>query len=92
MKVFGVFMPYHKNEILDSCYEGYDELPSYPRESRRVRVFTDKLIQMEVYANTMCPASQIFDCEEENIDKTVEKLNNQFDDENWLEKNVYPFI
>ena len=21
MKVFGVFMPYHKNEILDSCYE-----------------------------------------------------------------------
>ena len=40
----------------------------------------------------MCPASQIFDCEEENIDKTVEKLNNQFDDENWLEKNVYPFI
>ena len=92
MKVFGVFMPYDKNEILDSCYEGYDELPSYPREYRRVRVFTDKLIQMEVYANTMCPASQIFDCEEENIDKTVEKLNNQFDDENWLEKNVYPFI
>ena len=43
MKVFGVFMPYHKNEILDSCYEGYDELPSYPREYRRVRVFTDKL-------------------------------------------------
>ena len=75
-------MPYHKNEILDSCYEGYDELPSYPREYRRVRVFTDKLTQMEVYANTMCPASQIFDCEEENIDKTVEKLNNQFDDEN----------
>ena len=30
MKVFGVFMPYHKDEILDSCYEGYDELPSYP--------------------------------------------------------------
>lgn len=92
MKVFGVFMPYHKNEILNSCYEGYDELPSYPREYRRVRVFTDKLIQMEVYANTMCPASQIFECEEEDIDKAIEKLNNQFDDENWLEKNVYPFI
>ena len=92
MKVFGVFMPYHKNEILDSCYEGYDELPSYPREYRRVRVFTDKLIQMEVYANTMCPASQIFECEEEDIDKAIEKLNNQFDDENWLEKIVYPFI
>lgn len=92
MKVFGVFMPYNKNEILDSCYEGYDELPSYPREYRRVRVFTDKLIQMEVYANTMCPASQIFECEEEDIDKAIEKLNNQFDDENWLEKNVYPFI
>ena len=92
MKVFGVFMPYHKNEILDSCYEGYDELPSYPREYRRVRVFTDKLIQMEVYAITMCPASQIFECEEEDIDKAIEKLNNQFDDENWLEKNVYPFI
>lgn len=85
-------MPYHKNEILDSCYEGYDELPSYPREYRRVRVFTDKLTQMEVYANTMCPASQIFECEEEDTDKTIEKLNNQFDDENWLGKNVYPFI
>ena len=92
MKVFGVFMPYHKNEILDSYYEGYDKLPSYPREYRRVRVFTDKLIQMEVYANTMCPASQIFECEEEDIDKAIEKVNNQFDDENWLEKNVYPFI
>lgn len=92
MKVFGVFMPYNKNEILDSCYEGYDELPSYPRECRRVRVFTDKLTQMEVYANTMCPASQIFECNEEDIDKAIEKLNNQFDDENWLEKNVYPFI
>lgn len=92
MKVFGVFMPYHKNEILDSYYKGYDKLPSYPREYRRVRVFTDKLIQMEVYANTMCPASQIFECEEEDIDKAIEKLNNQFDDENWLEKNVYPFI
>lgn len=92
MKVFGVFLPYHKNEILDSYCEGYDELPSYPREYRRVRVFTERLIQMEVYANTMCPASQIFECEEEDIDKTVENLNKQFDDENWLEKNIYPFI
>ena len=92
MKVFGVFMPYHKNEILDSVYEGYNELPSYPRKYRRVRVFTDKLTQMEVYANTMCPASQIFECEEEEIDATVEKLHKQFDDENWLERNVYPFI
>ena len=92
MKVYGVFMPYHKNEILDSCYEGYDELPSYPREYRRIKVFPNRFTQMEVYANTMCPASQIFECEEEDVDKTVENLHNQFDDENWLDKNVYPFI
>ena len=92
MKVFGVFLPYHKDEILGSYYGGYEELPSYPRKYRRIRVFTDRSTQMEAYANTMCPASQIFECEEENIDKTVEKLNKQFDDENWLEKNIYPFI
>ena len=92
MKVFGVFLPYHKKEILDSYYEDYDELPSYPREYRRVRVFTDRLTQMDVYANTMCPASQIFECEDEDIDKTVEKLNKQFDDENWLKKSIYSFI
>ncbi len=43
MKVFGVFMPYHKNEILDSCYEGYDELPSYPREYRRISLFSEQI-------------------------------------------------
>ncbi len=47
---------------------------------------------MEVYANTMCPASQIFDCEKENVNDVIEQLHKKFDDENWLEKNIYPYI
>lgn len=91
-KIFGLYCPYHKSDIMDIHDEGFNELPSYPVEFRRVRIYEDKLSQMEAYANTHCPASQMFECNEDEIDTKVKELDAKFSDENWLEKNIYPYV
>ena len=91
-KIFGLYCPYHKSDIMDIHDEEYNELPSYPVEFRRVRIYKDKLSQIEAYANTHCPASVTFECNEDELDMEVKDLDDKFSDEKWLEKNVYPFV
>lgn len=91
-KIYGLFCPYHKSEIIDVIEPEYDELPSYPRQFRRVRKYPDKNSQMVGFANVMCPASQMFECEEEELEATLNDLNAKFDNEEWLDKNIYPFV
>lgn len=91
-RIFGLFCPYHKNEIMDSDEPEYNELPSYPRVFRRVRKYDNKNDQLSGFANVMCPASQMFECNEEELEETLKDLNAKFDDEKWLEVNVYPYI
>ena len=91
-KIYGLFCPYHKSEIMDSSEPEYKELPSYPREFRRIRKYPDKNSQMSGYANVMCPASQMFECEEEELKATLDDLHTKFDDEEWLDKNIYPYV
>lgn len=91
-KIFGLYCPYHKSDMMDIHDEKYNELPSYPVKFRRVRIYKDKLFQIEAYANIHCPASQMFECNEDEIDTKVKELDAKFSDENWLEKNIYPYV
>lgn len=78
--------------MMDTSYLEYDSMPEYPREFRRVRKYHDKTSQLQAYANTPCPASQTFECEEEELEATLNDLNAKFDDEEWLRVNIYPYI
>lgn len=91
-KIYGLYCPYHKDEIMDKNDEIYNELPSYPVEFRKVRIYKDSLSQIEAYANIHCPASQMFECNEDEIEDKVKELDAKFSDENWLKKNIYPYI
>lgn len=91
-KVFGVYLPYHKNEFLEPSDEEYAEMPPYPKEFRRVRIYGTAQEQMSAYANTMCPASQTFECDEAEVENVVADFDSKFADEEWLEKNIYPFV
>lgn len=48
---------------------------------------------LNAYANTKCPASQLVDAmsPEELADKMVETINN-FQDQEWLETELYPYL
>lgn len=48
---------------------------------------------LNAYANTRCPASQLVDARtpEELADKMVETINN-FQDQQWLETELYPYL
>lgn len=91
-KIFGLFCPYHKNEFFEHEDSEYNELPNYPRQFRRVRKYTDRNSQLSAYANVMCPASQMFECEEEELEAKLKDFNAKFDDEDWLKENVYPYV
>lgn len=92
-KYYCVYMAYAKYEVMDSSREGYDELPTYPRDCARVRVYDSEEAQLNSYANTPCPASQCFEANsEEEIEKKVEEFKNNFENEKWLEENIYPCI
>lgn len=90
--IYGVFYPYHKNAILDYSDPEYHCLPDYPREFRRIHTYKNGNEMMNAFANTMCPASRTFMCEEEDYQRTIEDLHNKFDDAEWLKKNVEPYL
>ena len=86
-------MAYAKYEVMDSSMEGYDELPTYPRDCARVRVYDNPGAQLDAYANTPCPAFQCFEADsEEEIKQKVEEFKNNFENEEWLEEHIYPYI
>lgn len=89
-KFYCVYLAYHQREITG----GFDpNKPAYPREFGRVRIYNNKRDQLEAYANTMCPASQCFEANsQEEINKIVEDFKNNFENNEWLEKNIYPYI
>lgn len=92
-KIYCVYMAYAKYEVMDSDMEGYDELPTYPRDCAGVRVYNNPGAQFDAYANTPCPASQLFEADsEEEIKQKTEEFKNNFENKEWLEKNIYPFI
>lgn len=92
-KFYCIYLAYPKYEVIDSNVEGYDELPTYPRDYARVRVYDNPGAQLDAYANILCPASQCFEADsKEEIEKKVKEFNENFENEKWLEENIYPYI
>lgn len=90
--VYGLFLPYHKSEFFSYSDPCYEQLPEYPREFRRYRTYKTKNEQLNAFANTMCPASQMFECEKDEIGSALSDLHYKFDDINWLKKNILPYV
>ena len=72
---------------------GYDEVPTYPREAARVRIYDNPSDQLNAYANIPCAASQCFEADsEEEIKQKVREFERNFENEEWLKEHIYPYI
>ena len=59
----------------------------------RTVVFKNRTEQIQYYANTMCPASQMLEADtEEELKEKIQQLRNNFKGNAWLEKNIYPYL
>lgn len=60
---------------------------------RNTAVFNNKTDQLNCYANTMCPASQLLEANtEKELKEKIRKLRDNFRNNEWLEKNIYPYL
>lgn len=90
--VHGVYFPYHKSEFFSPADEGYDAMPRYPKEFRRYCLYKTSAAALNAYANTICPASQLFECKEDEVDKVIADFDAKFADPEWLKVNIDPYI
>ena len=92
-KFYCVYLAYSKYDVLTDEECNDPNIPEYDPRIARVRVFNTPGEQLDCFANTACPASQVFeaDCEAEVVEKT-RKLKENFVNEEWLKTNIEPFI
>lgn len=90
IKLYCVYFPYTQQQATGH----YDSSkPRYAREYAKVRRYRTPREQLDAYANTMCPPSMTFEADsEEEFNRKVEELKDNFENEEWLKENVYPFI
>ena len=56
-------------------------------------VFEDGLEALNTYANTPCPASQLIEAEDDyELKCKMGEMILNYQDEEWLNENLYPFI
>lgn len=92
-KIYGVYLAYHKCEILPDEECKNTNIPNYPREIARVRICDNRQMQLDTYANTHCPASQLIEADnEKEFAEKVSEMKQNFENEEWLEKNIYPYV
>lgn len=91
--VYGLYLPYHKNEFLCVVDEGYKEMPDYPIQFRKVRVYDKKKDALWAYANTLCPASQLIEAiDKKDLDAKIKEMDKNFSDPEWLKEHIYPYV
>ena len=55
--------------------------------------FTDGLSALNAYAEIPCPASQLVDAETpELLEEEIHKMDENYKNEEWLNKNLYPYL
>ena len=92
-KIYGVYMAYSKYEVMPDEMCADNTVPIYPVEAGRAVLCETKLEQMELYANTPCPASQVFEADSlEDAEKKVDELKANFLNNAWLEENIYRYV
>ena len=90
-KIYGVYLAYSAREVYPDDIASKMEV--YPSKIARIRKFHSKLDQLDCYANTLCPASQLIEADsEEEFNEKVEQMKKDFSNQKWLEDNIYPFI
>ena len=56
-------------------------------------IYTNGTAALEAYANTRCPASQLIDADdEEQLWAEINQMKKNYEDDEWLEKNLYPYM
>ena len=91
--LYAVYLAYHKREILSDEALQDPNIPEYPKELARVRVYDNKQSQIDCYANTMCPASQLIEAKDmAELEIKVSEMEANFNNEDWLEVNIRPYI
>lgn len=88
--IYGVYFAYSRMEVIGTWEEGEKE---YPKELARVSIYETKQQQLDAYANTPCPASQLVEAEtKEEFEKEVEQIKNNFENEEWVAVNIHPYV
>ena len=97
--VFAVLMFYSKAELgIPYMYpnekliaEGYEAIGDYIY--RGEFRFDNKFEALEKYANTRCAASQLIEAKGiEYLNLKIRQMKENFSNEEWLKRNIYPYI
>ena len=71
---------------------GISNIPNKWINVRTIK-FDNGTAALEAYANIPNPASQLIDAEsEEELNKEIEIMKNNYQNEKWLEENLYPYL
>ena len=91
-KVYGVYFAYSKQDFFPK--EVWNRFPTdYPRDIARVHMFANASQQLDAYANTMCPASQLVTANsEKEFDEKIEQLKSNFEDPKWIAVHIDPYV
>ena len=92
-KFYCVYLAYSKYEVLSPEECNDPNIPEYDPRIARVRVFRTKREQFDCFANTACPASQVFEADNEaEVVEKVRKFKEDFVNEEWLKTHIEPFM
>ena len=92
-KFYGVYLAYSKYEVLSPEECDDPNIPEYDPRIAQVRIFKTPGEQLDCFANTVCPASQMFKADNEaEVAEKVRQLKENFVNEEWLKTNIEPFI
>ena len=91
-KIYGVYFAYKKQDVLPE--EQYDMYPTdYPREVAKVHTYANKGQQLNAFANTMCPASRCITANsEKEFNEKVRKMQDNFENPEWIKNCIDPYI
>ena len=90
--IYGVYYPFHKCNFFSPTDENYATIPRYPKEFRRYGIYKTKGDALNAFANTMCPASQMFECKEDELEHVLADFDAKFADPEWLKVHIDPYI
>ena len=87
--IYGLYLAYAAYEVLseEECKD--PNTPRYPPEIARVALYKSSFEQLNAYANTPCPASQMFTANSmEEVHEKVSEFKKNFLDPVWLADNI----
>lgn len=92
-RFYAVYLAYSKYEVLPDEVCADPEVPLYPQEIARLRVYDNQQSQIDCYANTMCPASQLIEADtEQELNEKAMQMRLNFRDQAWLDEHITPYI